>query len=76
MVEIIKAKVSKTLAKKFRKRATEIYGYKKGAIKAALEDAMKRFAASAKVDWKSLKGCVKSELTAVELQHKMWRKVD
>lgn len=76
MVEEIKAKVSKTLAKNFKKRAIEIYGPKKGAIKAALEDAMKRFTASAKVDWKSLKGCIKSESTSVELQHKIWRKVD
>jgi hypothetical protein len=33
----------RALAKKFRKRAMETYGYKKGAVKAALEDAMKRF---------------------------------
>jgi len=76
MVEVIKAEVSEALAKKFRKRAMEIYGYKKGAVKAALEDAMKRFVASGSVDWKSLRGCIRSELTSVELQHKVWRKVD
>lgn len=76
MVEVIKAEVSEALAKKFRKRAMEIYGYKKGAMKAALEDVMKRFVVSGDVDWKSLRGCIKSELTSVELQHKMWRKAD
>jgi hypothetical protein len=36
MVEIIKAEVSEALVRKFRKKAMEIYGYRKGAIKAAL----------------------------------------
>lgn len=76
MVEVIKAEVSEALAKKFRKRAMEIYGYKKGAVKAALEDAMKHFVVSGDVDWKVLRGCVRSELTSVELQHKIWGKVD
>lgn len=76
MAEVIKAEVPGALAKKFRKRAIEIYGYKKGAVKAVLEDAMKRFIASSRVDWKVLKGCIRSELTSVEFQHKIWRKVD
>lgn len=76
MVEVIKAEISETLAKKFRKRAMEIYGYKKGAVKAALEDALRRFVASGEADWKMLKGCIQSELTSLELQHKIWRKAD
>ncbi|MCX8183155.1 MAG: hypothetical protein N3F08_01855 [Crenarchaeota archaeon] len=76
MSEVIKAEVPEALAKKFRKRAMELYGYKKGAVKAALEDAMKRFIASSRVDWKALKGCVRSESTSVELQHKAWRNLD
>lgn len=76
MDEVIKAEVPGALAKKFRKRAMEIYGYKKGAVKAAIEEAMKRFITSGRVDWKVLKGCIRSELTSVELQHKIWRKVD
>jgi len=35
MVEEIKAKVSKTLAKNFKKRAMEIYGPKKGRHKSS-----------------------------------------
>lgn len=76
MVEIIKAEVSEALAKKFRKRAMEIYGYRKGALKAAFEDMLKRFVFSGEVDWKILKGCIRSELKSVELQHRIWRRVD
>lgn len=76
MSEVIKAEVPAALAKKFRRRAMETYGYKKGAVKAALEDAMKRFLASSKVDWRTLRGCFQSESTSVELQHKVWRNVD
>ncbi|MEM0054094.1 MAG: hypothetical protein QXL89_07900 [Nitrososphaeria archaeon] len=76
MSEVIKVEVSKALAKKFRKRAMEVYGYKKGAIKVALESLLKRFVISGEVDWKALRGTLKSELSSVELQHRIWRKVD
>jgi len=76
MVEVIKAEVSEALAKKFRKRAMEIYGYRKGALKAAFEDMVRRFVVSGEVDWKVLKGCVRSDLGSVELQHRIWRRVD
>lgn len=52
----VKAEISDALAKKFRKRAMEIYGYKKGALKTAFEDMMKRFIASGEVDWKKFEG--------------------
>ena len=76
MVEVIKAEVPEALAKKFRKRAMEIHGYKKGAVKAVLEELLKRFVSSGEADWKVLKGCIRSEQTSVELQHKIWRAVD
>jgi len=76
MSEVIKAEVPEALAKQFRKKAMETYGYKKGAVKAAMEEAMKRFVASGSVDWKTLKGCIRSEATSVELQHRAWRKID
>lgn len=76
MAEIIKAEVPRALAEKFRRRAMEVYGYKKGAVKAALEDLLKRFVASREVDWGRLKGVVKSDLTSVELQHRVWRLAD
>ncbi len=76
MVEVIKAEVSEALAKRFRKRAMEIYGYKKGAVKMALEEAMKRFISQSRVDWSVLRGCVKSDSTSVELQHRVWKGTD
>ena len=76
MVEIIKAEVPEALAKKFRRKAMEVYGYKKGAMKAALEDLLKRFITLGDADWKQLKGVIKSELTSVELQHQAWKRVD
>jgi len=76
MVEVIKAEIPEALAKKFRKRAMEMYGYKKGAVKTALEDLLTRFVSSGKADWEALKGCVRSKLTSVELQHKIWKTVD
>ena len=76
MVEIIKAEVPEALAKKFRRKAMEVYGYKKGAMKAALEDLLKRFINMGDADWKRLKGVIKSRLTSVELQHQAWKKVD
>jgi len=76
MVEIIKAEIPEALAKKFRRKAMEVYGYKKGAMKAALEDLLKRFINMGDADWKRLKGVIKSRLTSVELQHQAWKKVD
>jgi hypothetical protein len=40
-----KKKISEALAKKFGKRTMEIYGYKRGTMKAALEDMLERFVA-------------------------------
>ncbi|MCD6536186.1 MAG: hypothetical protein J7K49_04050 [Thaumarchaeota archaeon] len=76
MVEIIKAEVPEALAKKFRRKAMEVYGYKKGAMKAALEDMLRRFITLGDVNWKQLRGVIKSELTSVELQHQAWKRVD
>lgn len=76
MVEVIKAEISKALANKFRKKAMEVYGYKRGAVKAAIEDLLRRFVFPGKTNWKILKGCIKSELISVELQHVIWKRID
>lgn len=77
MTEIIKVEVDEALAKKFRKKAMELYGYKKGAMKAALEATMKRFSAPGSADWHSLRGALKNVRTSsVQLQHKIWSRVD
>jgi len=78
MTETIKVEVNDELAKRFRKRAMEKYGYKKGSVKKALEGLMEEFTrkSSGKPDWGSLRGALKDEhkgLSAVELQHSIWR---
>ena len=73
---IIKTKINDALAKRFRKRAMEKYGYRKGAVKLALEDLIKRFTSTGNVDWHALKGTITSELSSVELQHSAWKRVD
>jgi len=77
MTETIKVEVNEALAKRFRKRAMELYGYKKGSMKKALEDTMKRFSTPGRVDWHSIRGVLKSTRTSsVQLQHAIWSKVD
>lgn len=77
MTETIKVEVSEALAKRFRKRAMELYGYKKGSMKRALEDTMKRLSTPGKVDWHSIRGALKDTRTSsVQLQHRVWSRVD
>jgi len=76
MSEVIKAEVNRALALKFRKKAMEIYGYRKGALKLALEDIISRFVYEGKANWEELQGKLKSKKTSVKLQHEAWRKVD
>jgi len=76
MSEILKTEVNRALARKFKKKAMEIYGYKKGAVKKALEELIAGFSVPGKADWSSLRGAVKADLTSVELQHRALRDVD
>jgi len=74
--EIVKAEVDQALARRFKKKAMERYGYRKGAVKKALEEAMARYVGSGKVDWEPLRGTLKSNLSSVQLQHAAWRDAD
>lgn len=77
MTETIKAEVNEALAKRFRKRAMELYGYKKGSMKKALEDTMKKFSTPGRVDWHSIRGVLKgTKSSSVQLQHEIWSKID
>jgi hypothetical protein len=76
MTETIKVEVDEALARRFRKKAMEKYGYKKGAVKRALEELMTKFSSPAKADWSFLHGSLKNEYkgtSSVELQHSLWR---
>lgn len=76
MAETIKAEIEPALARRFRKIAMERNKYKKGAVKAALEELIKRYVARGNVDWKALRGCLKIKESSVELQHKAWGFLD
>lgn len=76
MTETIKVEVDGALARKFREKALRRHGFKKGAMKKALEEAMARYVSSGEVDWAPLKGSIRSRLGAVELQHSAWRRTD
>jgi hypothetical protein len=83
MTETIKVEVDEDLARRFRQKAMEKYGYKKGAVKKALEEIMSTFASGSsnnqqppKVEWSFLEGSIKDRykgMTSVELQHSLWR---
>jgi hypothetical protein len=77
MTETIKVEVNEALARRFRRRAMELYGYKRGSVKRALEESMKKFSSPGKVDWHSIRGVLKGTKTnSVNLQHTIWSKVD
>ena len=77
MTETIKVEIDEALARRFRKKAMEKYGYKKGAMKKALEETIRKFATSRRSDWKFLESALKEEyggMSSVELQHNLWRR--
>lgn len=77
MTEIIKVEVDEALAKKFRKKAMELHGFKKGAMKAALEATMKRFSTPGSADWHLVREALKNvRISSVQLQHKIRSQVD
>jgi len=76
MVEVLKTEIPEPLAKKFRKKAMEQYGYKKGAVKAAMHEMIVRFISVGEADWGALRGVISSRLSSVELQHMVWRRID
>lgn len=74
MTETIKVEVNDALARKFRKKTMERYGYKKGTNKTALEDLITRFSMSGPVDWASLRGTLRvaKKISSAQLQHRLW----
>lgn len=76
MPETIKVEVDESLARRFRKKAMERYGYKKGAVKKAMEEAMKKYSAETRADWGSLLGTLKVDRDSVWLQHHAWDETD
>ncbi len=60
MTGTVKVEVESALAEKFRKKA--------------MEDLIRKFTFSGAVDWGSLKGTLKVNVSPVELQHAAWVK--
>jgi len=75
MTQTIKVNVDDALAKRFKRLAMETYGYKKGAIKKALEEMIKKASMAGGVDWASLNGALRIKMSSVELQHSAWVRV-
>jgi hypothetical protein len=80
LTQTIKVEVDDELARQFRRKAMERNGYKKGAIKKALVEAMKDYLSESDGNtresrWKDLKGILKSDKDSVWLQHHAWDKV-
>ena len=72
MPDTIKVEVDDSIARRFRRRAMERYGYRKGSMKKALEDAMRRYSVRSEGDWASLVGTLKTKRDGVWLQHHAW----
>jgi len=49
-------RITDPIAKKFRTKAMEQYGYKKGAVKAALQDLITHYISTGETDWRALRG--------------------
>ena len=84
---VLKLEFDKELEQQFRKEAMKKFGYSKGSIKKAGEEAIQRWIGESKAELprthdplKSLVGCMKhlrGKITSVELQHeamKLWLK--
>lgn len=76
MTETIKVEVDDALARRFRKRALERHGYKKGAVKKAFEEAITRYVSVGEADWEPLRGSLRLKVDSVRLQHSAWKRPD
>lgn len=76
MTETLKVELDSQLVRKFKKRAMETYGFRKGAVKKAMEDILKEYTREGKADWGALKGAlIGLEDDSVSLQHNLWKRL-
>ncbi len=76
MSEVIKVELNEGLVRRFKKRAMEEYGYKKGTQKSALKKLIKNYTFFVKSNWSFLRGVLDKNISSVKLQHNIWPKVD
>ncbi|MBX8633142.1 MAG: hypothetical protein M1422_07680 [Candidatus Thermoplasmatota archaeon] len=76
MAETLKVDLDSQLVKKFRKKAMETYGYRKGSMKKAMEDLLRQYTREGKPDWGKMIGVLDHlKNDSVELQHMLWKKI-
>lgn len=77
MSETLKVELDEELLNKFKRKAFETHGFKKGSIKKAIEELLKQYTNEGKPNWNSISGILKDRTeTSVELQHKAWRDIE
>ena len=76
MAETLKVELDSELVRKFKKKAMKTYGFRKGAIKKAMEEILKEYTKEGMADWGALKGTLRvSEGNSVTLQHSLWKRL-
>jgi len=64
------------IIERFKQKAREKYGHKRGSIKKATMELIERWVSQEEVDWDSIEGVIDRDKTSVEVEKEMWRKVD
>ena len=64
------------LIDKFKRKARDEYGQKRGSIKEATIELLEDWVDTDEADWKSLEGAIDSKKSSLELENELWRKVD
>jgi len=64
------------IIERFKEKAREKYGHKRGSIKKATMELMEKWVDEQEVDWSELRGVIDSDKTSTELKKEMWKKVD
>lgn len=64
------------IIERFKQKAREKYGHKRGSIKKATMELIEKWVEEDEVDWGELRGVIDSDKTSTELEDEMWKKVD
>jgi len=64
------------IIRRFKRKARDKYGQKRGSIKEATMALLKDWVDDEKPDWKALEGAIESEKSSVELEKELWKRVD
>jgi metal-responsive CopG/Arc/MetJ family transcriptional regulator len=76
MAETLKVELDSELVRKFKKKAMKTYGFRKGAIKKAMEEILKEYTKEGMAYWGALKGTLRvSEGNSVTRQHSLWKRL-